>query len=478
MARIPLIGRLRISEYGLLIFGSVLLVLESFIRIITHLMPDTIVDWFYQRSRHVFHKITGQRYSAELPKAERDHRALVERVRAAVDFEELCQIWGYVPEEHVVQTEDGYLLTVHRLPCRKGEKKTRPGTGTGKPVVYLHHGLLMNSEVWICITAEERCLPFVLAEAGYDVWLGNNRGNKYSRKTAHMGNVHQDSFWDYSIDEFCLFDIPDSIHYILKTAKVDKLSYIGFSQGSAQAFAALSVHPDLNEVVDIFVALAPAMSPPGLASPIVDALMKASPSLMYLFFGRRAILSSATFWQSILYPPIFVKVIDIGLRSLFNWQSRNITTSQKIAAYAHLYSFTSVKSVVHWFQIMRNQKFQMYDEDFEGPSMAMSRRSFSRPARFPTRNIVTPIVLLYGMNDSLVDINVMLKELPEHTLAIGIPGHEHVDMLWAEDVNELVIPRVLEALKQAHAPGGAEEDVEPVQTNEVVVTNGVDGCHN
>jgi len=327
----------------------------------------------------------------------------------------------------------------------------------------------MNSEIWVCLTSEERCLPFVLAEQGYDVWLGNNRGNKYSRKTAHMGNVHQDTFWDYSIDEFCLFDIPDSIHYVLKTAKVDKLSYVGFSQGTAQAFAALSVHPDLNEVVDVFVALAPAMAPPGLSAPIVDALMKASPSLMYLFFGRRAILSSATFWQSILYAPIFVKIIDISLRSLFNWQSRNITTSQKIAAYAHLYSFTSVKSVVHWFQIMRNKKFQMYDEDFEGPSMMISRKSFFHPAKFPTRNIVTPIVLLYGMIDSLVDIDLMLSELPEHTVAIGIPAHEHIDMLWAEDVHELVIPRVLEALKNGHTPAGSIEDVE---THEVAETNG------
>ncbi|EJU01447.1 alpha/beta-hydrolase [Dacryopinax primogenitus] len=468
MARFPLLGRLRLSEYGHLILGSILLILESFFRIATYLLPEFIVDWFYQRSRQLWHTITGQRQTTELPKSQQDHRELVERVRAAVDFEELCNIWGYVPEEHVVQTKDGYLLAMHRLPCKKGEKKARPGTTTGKPVVYLHHGLLMNSEVWVCVTAEERCLPFVLAEAGYDVWLGNNRGNKYSRKTAHMGNVHTDGFWDYSIDEFCLFDIPDSIHYILKAAKVDKLSYIGFSQGSAQAFAALSVHPDLNEVVDIFVALAPAMAPPGLSSPIVDALTKASPSLMYLFFGRRAILSSATFWQSVLYPPIFVKMIDIGLVQLFNWRSRNITQSQKIAAYAHLYSFTSVKSVVHWFQIMRNQKFQMYDEDFEGPSMALSRRSFFHPARFPTRNIMTPIVLLYGESDSLVDIDVMLKELPEHTVAIGIPGHEHVDMLWGEDVHKLIIPRVLDALKEIHAPRGDVDQGETVQGHEVI----------
>ena len=79
-----------------------------------------------------------------------------------------------------------------------------------------------------------------------------------------------------SIDDFAWHDIPDSINHILQITKSNKLSYIGFSQGTAQAFAALSIHPELNEKVSVFIALAPAMSPPGLAAPIVDALMKAS----------------------------------------------------------------------------------------------------------------------------------------------------------------------------------------------------------
>jgi lysosomal acid lipase/cholesteryl ester hydrolase len=79
-----------------------------------------------------------------------------------------------------------------------------------------------------------------------------------------------------SIDDFAWHDIPDTINHILQVTKSNKLSYVGFSQGTAQAFAALSIHPELNEKISVFIALAPAMSPPGLAAPIVDALMKAS----------------------------------------------------------------------------------------------------------------------------------------------------------------------------------------------------------
>lgn len=90
---------------------------------------------------------------------------------------DLCALFGYYAEEHVVQTGDGYLLGVHRLCLKKqGEDGMRVNAGRGslqKKVVYLHHGLLMNSEVWVSLTEKERCLPFMLVERGYDVWVSS-----------------------------------------------------------------------------------------------------------------------------------------------------------------------------------------------------------------------------------------------------------------------------------------------------------------
>lgn len=248
------------------------------------------------------------------------------------------------------------------------------------------------------------------------------------------------------MDQFAFHDIPDSIEYILSTTSQLSLSYIGFSQGTAQAFATLSIHPILNDKVDVFIALAPAMSPAGLRNGIVDALVKASPEVLFLAFGRRSILSSATMWQSILYPPIFVRIIDMSLSFLFNWSGRNISTHQKLAAYPHLYSFTSTKSVVHWFQIIRNKSFQMYDDDVQAPLSLGASDRYYKVAKFPTRNIKTPIVLVYGGSDSLIDIKVMLKELPRHTIAKEVPHFEHLDFLWGQEVESLVFPHVFEAL--------------------------------
>ena len=109
---------------------------------------------------------------------------------------------------------------------------------------------------------------------------------------------------------------------------------------------------------------------------------------------------------------------------------------------------------MHWFQIMRNAKFQMYDDDVQ--RVVLVRRAPKpsgvtayAPARFPTRNIVSPIVLLYGDRDSLVDIDVMLRELPRtRTTARRLRGYEHLDVIWGAQIHREVIPHVVSALRE------------------------------
>ncbi|KAF2732363.1 alpha/beta-hydrolase [Polyplosphaeria fusca] len=444
---IPFLSRLHLRQYFALIISVILIILESFIAIITLALPTPIINVCYRITRRLFNYLS----SPASRRTRQKKKGVWSTIANASDFTELCDLHGYYCEEHIVQTGDGYLLGLHRLGWRRGEEDVRVNAGSGKggvkkKVVYMHHGLLMNSEVWLCLTERERCLPFMLVERGYDVWLGNNRGNKYSKKSVHSAPTST-TFWDFSMDQFAFHDIPDSIDYILSTTHQHSLSYVGFSQGTAQAFATLSIHPTLNDKVDVFIALAPAMSPKGLMSPIVDSFVKASPDILFLAFGRRAILASATMWQSILYPPIFIRLIDYSLRFLFGWTAVNIAPDQKLAAYPHLYSYTSTKSVVHWFQIMRNETFQMYDDEEPNP-IASNRSKYYKVAKFPTKNIKTPIVLVYGGSDSLVDIDVMLKELPRHTVAKEISHYEHLDFLWASSVDQLVFPHVFEALNE------------------------------
>ena len=74
---------------------------------------------------------------------------------------------------------------------------------------------MMCSEVWVCVPNPTQNLAFVLAEAGYDVWLGNTRGNKYSCKHRTLKPT-EEAFWDFSIDHLALFDMKDAVDYIVR----------------------------------------------------------------------------------------------------------------------------------------------------------------------------------------------------------------------------------------------------------------------
>jgi lysosomal acid lipase/cholesteryl ester hydrolase len=438
------------NEWPVVVLSFLAVYVEFLVSIITKMLPDNLIAFCTSVLRQLHGLFFTERRRRRLSLSSRDQVEILElrnNIRAAESINEIGKLFGYAIDDHIVTTEDGYLLCLHRIKPMK----------EGAPVIYLHHGLLMCSDIWCVNIKKDRNIPFLLHDLGFDVWMGNNRGNKYSTKHIHL-KPDDAKFWDFAIDEFAMYDIPDSIQYALDYTKKKDLTYIGFSQGSAQAFAALSINPSLNDRVNLFIALAPAMTPNGLHHRVVDTLIKASPNIMYLIFGKKTLLPTTSFWQHICYPPLFSKIIDASVNFLFNWQNKNITFDTKISAFAHLYSPTSVKSVVHWFQIIRNASFHMFDE---GTSIT---NTFSKPFRappFPTKtNIKVPIKLIYGTIDSLVDINKMTDLLPEDTTeAIPVPQHEHLDIIWGDHFEELVLPYIYKFLKIKDTPMKENEKV-------------------
>lgn len=117
------------------------------------------------------------------------------------NFPELCAKNGFKFEEHNVTTSDGYILTMFRIPGKYDED----APATPKPVLFFQHGLLDSADCWI-MNYVDKSPAFIAASAGYDVWLGNFRGNKYNHD--HVSLTTDDKeFWEYSWREHGLFDL-------------------------------------------------------------------------------------------------------------------------------------------------------------------------------------------------------------------------------------------------------------------------------
>lgn len=63
-------------------------------------------------------------------------------------------------------------------------------------MVFLQHGLFGSGENFV--TNGELSPAFILAKAGFDVWMGNSRGSKYSRRHATLDPDKDNQFWFYS----------------------------------------------------------------------------------------------------------------------------------------------------------------------------------------------------------------------------------------------------------------------------------------
>ena len=55
---------------------------------------------------------------------------------------------------------------------------------------------------------------FVAVRAGYDVWLGNFRGNKYSKGHLELDPNVDMEYWKFSWSEMGRYDIPAMLGFV------------------------------------------------------------------------------------------------------------------------------------------------------------------------------------------------------------------------------------------------------------------------
>ncbi|KAK2985832.1 hypothetical protein RJ640_018698 [Escallonia rubra] len=158
---------------------------------------------------------------------------------------------GYPCSEHTTQTRDGYLLGLQRMSSAT-ENHVKLRGQRGHPVL-LVHGLFMAGDAWF-MNSINQSLGFVLANHGFDVWVGNVRGTRWSH--GHVSLSEKDKeFWDWSWEELALYDLAEMIRYVNHVTN-SKVFVVGHSQGTIMSLAAFT-QPDIVKMVEAAALLCP-----------------------------------------------------------------------------------------------------------------------------------------------------------------------------------------------------------------------------
>jgi len=360
---------------------------------------------------------------------------------------------GYTCQNYDVTTDDNYILTMNRIP--KGLNST-----TGKGVILYNHGF-MDSSIGAVMNTRYEGLPFFLADAGYDVWLGNNRGNGQSMKHKTL-TPKDNAFWDFTFDEMGMYDLPAQIQFVLNSTGAKTLTYIGHSQGTIQAFIGFQ-NPALAAKVNLFIALAPVawLSNQGSASLKLIAALKLDELLAKIGMHEFAL---PDFVQALLPP--FCQ-LNVSQCSSFVYdlmgQTKHFNES-RIPYYVRFFPApSSVKNLGHWLQQVRAPVFQMYD--YGTPAENQKHYNRTTPPQWDPSKIPASlkIALLYGENDYLgdpTDVRKLAAKLPKAGLVFNKEylTYAHADFILAFDAWKICFPDILQLLPKFAEPVSVQAD--------------------
>ncbi|XP_051160822.1 uncharacterized protein LOC127281249 [Leptopilina boulardi] len=375
---------------------------------------------------------------------------------AILDFIGLVERHGYPAEEHVVTTKDRYILKIHRIPGSPSKPKSE-----GKPAVFMQHGLLASSDTFV-LMGPNRDLAFLLANAGYDVWIGNVRGNTYSRAHKTLSPDRNPQFWKYSFHEIALYDVAASIDYILDKTGEQNLTYIGHSMGTTMSLILLSTKPEYNEKIKFNICLSPIAFWQHKPTPFLQSIIKSVPvvkkilekkQIYELFPLSKAGIKSGTSLCSKVsqLQPICVKILT--LLSGYNLDQLNKNSLPYILSYAP--AGTSIHLVYHFYQIIKSGDLRQFDY---GRAKNLVIYGQYKPPLYNFQNIKIPVALIYGGGDVLStkeDSEELKKHLPNvFTLEkVSDPKFTHLDFLWAKNVKSLLNDRVMYLMTQYETRG-------------------------
>ncbi|XP_044748536.1 lipase 3-like [Coccinella septempunctata] len=360
---------------------------------------------------------------------------------------QLITKYGYPVEEHFTKTSDGYILRMHRIP------PTKPGVTPNGEVVFLMHGLLMSSADWI-ILGPEKALAYYLADQGFDVWMGNARGNTYSRNHTRL-KPHKSKFWKFSWHEIGTKDVPAMIDYTLKVTKKKALFHVGHSQGTTSFYVMCSELPKYNKKIIAHVSLAPIAFMKHAFSPIVRfaSQLLVVPKTLLSIFGMNEILP-----HSALLTFLGNHFCAEGEKTEFmcrdvlfavtGFDRAEFNDTLLPTFLGHTPAGSSARQFYHYAQLVKSGKFRQYDH-FPFNSLHYGPLHPINPPSYNLKKVKAPVYLFYSNNDWLShpkDVDNLCSKLGncKSKTLVAENRFNHLDYVLGKHAKERIYTEVTE----------------------------------
>ncbi|KAL9693308.1 hypothetical protein quinque_012593 [Culex quinquefasciatus] len=334
---------------------------------------------------------------------------------------ELITKYGYQVEGHTVITEDGYVLKMFRiLPKRQSMLKRKP--------VLLVHGVLASSADYV-ISGPKSSLAYLLSDNGYNVWLANVRGSRYSKEHLRLP-VESKEYWDFTWHEIGYYDLPAMIDHVLNVTNSEKL----FSQGTIVYFVMTSTRPEYNDKIALMTVLSPAVGLQHVRSPILRFLLNNVDKIKKIF-------DALNIHEFMPYSDQRLPLV----RALCQ-PDRLVLTYQ-----GHFPQGASVKQMLHHAQVVNGGgRFRQFDYGWEGN---WERYGSLEPPAYNLTASTAPVLIYYGLNDWMVhprDAQRLSKQLPRVIAAVPVADRKftHMDFMLAKNVRKELYERILPVLEK------------------------------
>ncbi|KAJ3448098.1 lipase [Anaeramoeba flamelloides] len=389
-------------------------------------------------------------YAQETPKRVQAISPLKQDPDTNLNVSQIIRRHGYPCTEVDVVTEDGYILTMQHVPYGKNNPLRDPKEK--RPPVLLQHGLLDSSFTWWSNYPHES-LGYILADAGYDVWTSNVRGNVMGLR--HKTLTPKDhKFWEFTFDEMQIYDLPANIDFVRKFTGFQKIGYVGHSQGGCIMLAHLSSKPELKEKLTTFVGLGAASYEGNQHCVFINLLNDLKLPFFLELFGQNNFMPDTDIIKIIAKSlcaddPI---VCEDFIFLVVGANPGSLNQTRLPVFLTHTPAGTSTRNIQHWCQEVKSGHFQMYDygSDFEN---WVHYNQTSPPIYDPSKIEGPSLNLYFGSVDLLVD-EVDFKHLksdlnPDLIESWEvITGYDHLDYVWNVNAHKYLYKKVVADLNR------------------------------